>query len=179
MLPSLPMALPARVIVVALLSVSLNSLEPASEKALTTPSRAASPAPVRLSFTAPVANHCLSITPEASTPTRRKPLRLLVTPDCRVVVLGLPKISRLVATTSALIGALLAPVRPLAEAPKVNVSPSPEARYTRPVKVATPLVKLAVRAPLLPACSRLPAPEAPSVTVPVAVASTLPNASTA
>ena len=179
MLPSLPMALLSRVIVVALLSVSPRALPLASANALTTPPRGTLPAPVRLSWTVPPANHCLSITPEASTPTRRKPLRLPATPDCRVVMLGVPWISRLVATTSALIGSLVAPVRPLAEAFKVNESPSPEARYTRPVKVATPLMKLAVRTPVLPAWSRLPAPATSSVTSPVAVLSTLPLASTA
>ena len=73
-------------------------------------------------------SHCRSITPSASTPVTLSPLRLAAWPDCRMVTLGVPWISSFVATTSALIGALLAPVRPLAEAPKVNVSPSQEAR---------------------------------------------------
>ena len=133
-LPSGPMESLSRVMVVALVSMSVLSLPVPSENRFTTPLRGPPPAAVRLSFTLSLAPRPrVSKLPLASTPTSRRPLKLLSMPDWSKVGLGDPANCSWVATTSALMGCAVVPLRlpaeaaRVAEAARLNVSPSAEA----------------------------------------------------
>ena len=65
--------------------------------------------------------------PAASTATRRRPPRLLATPDCNVAGVGVPRNWNSVATTSALMAVGAGLLRLPADAASVNTSPSAEA----------------------------------------------------